>query len=144
MLTTKWAAAVVEKMPGVTMKDHFGGDAYSANGRIFATFWHEENYINLRLSLEEQARFVSLDGEGFVEVEGGWGPMGFTRVHMEFVDRENFVEALKSAYEHSKEKRSWAAKTKKPTKKASKKVPKKAHKKAVPRKATKKTARRRR
>lgn len=106
MLTAQKACEMAETLDGVTVKDHFGSDAYCANKRIFATVWHDKNEVNLRLSLEEQLHFLSLDGEGFVEIDNAWGRQGFTKVQLDFVDPKNFAKALKSAWEHSVSKKS--------------------------------------
>ncbi len=116
MLTTRWVCNLAETLPGVTVKDHFGSDAYRANERIFATVWHEKNEVNLKLSLEDQRRFLSLDGEGFVEIDNGWGRMGFTKVQLAYVDRKEFEEALRSAWANTARKTA-----RKPAKKSTKK-----------------------
>lgn len=90
------------RLDGVTVKDHFGSDGFSANKRMFLTILHKENLANIRLSPEAQRRFLSLDGEGFSEVNDRWGHQGWTRVHLEFVDRSDLAEALKAAWEYSK------------------------------------------
>jgi hypothetical protein len=101
MVSTKTVCEMAEALEGVTVKDHFGSDAYCANKRMFATVWHDRNEVNLRLSLEQQRHFLSLDGEGFVEIDNAWGRQGFTKVQLEFVNRKQFEKALKSAWEHS-------------------------------------------
>jgi hypothetical protein len=60
MLSTKTACKMAGALDGVTLKDHFGSDAYCANKRIFATVWHEKNEVNLRLSVEQQRRSAAL------------------------------------------------------------------------------------
>ena len=88
----------------MTEKDHFGSDAFIAHKRTFMTVWHEENTANLRLSLEQQRHFLSIDGEGFSEIDNAWGRQGWTKVHLKYVDRGQFIEAMNSAWEHSKTK----------------------------------------
>jgi hypothetical protein len=42
-----------------------------------------------------------IDGDGFIEIDNAWGRQGWTKVQVEFVDRPEFLEALKSAWIHS-------------------------------------------
>ena len=88
-------------LSGVTEKEHFGSEAFSANKRIFATVWHDKKEVNLRLSLAERDRFFELDGESFIEIDNAWGREGWTRVQLEIIDREVLEEALTSAWKQS-------------------------------------------
>lgn len=113
-MTSRRALELAKQLPGVTIKDHFGSDAFSANGRTFLTIWHREKKANLRFSKEQQTHFLSLDGDGFSEIDNGWGRQGWTSVNLEFVSPEEFSAALRAAYEYSavKTPRSAAAKSK--------------------------------
>src|SRR5262249_4329525 len=94
---------------GVTEKDHFGSDAFVANGRIFATVWHDKNQVNLMINEEQQrAILVRDDSEGFVPREDGWGKMAIG-IRLEEVNPKIFAEALEAAWVNSKNKRSWAS-----------------------------------
>lgn len=86
---------------GVTEKDHFGGDAFSANKRMFATVWHENKTVNLRLSPEIQNYFLSKDGEGFLQIENAWGKKGWTKVQLDFIDATLLEKALDEAWKYS-------------------------------------------
>ncbi len=101
MISPRVAAAMVRKFADDDPKFHFGSDAFSANKRIFATVWYDKNTVNLRLSPDEQKRLLLLDGEGFVEIDNAWGKQGWTTVQLEFVDKEQFLDALKSAWLNS-------------------------------------------
>lgn len=101
MLTTRMACDMARSLPEVTEKDHFGSDAFCANKRIFATVWHDKNEVNLMLSPVQQRHFLEIDGEGFTEIDNAWGKQGATKVQLEFVDRNQFAEALKLAWEYS-------------------------------------------
>jgi hypothetical protein len=56
------------------------------------------------LTPEQQHRFVTLDGEGFVAIDNAWGRKGATTANLGAVDREQFVEALRTAWHNSAEK----------------------------------------
>lgn len=101
MLTPKLACELARALPDVSVQDHFGSDAFRTPGGIFATVWHKTRTVNLRLTVEQQRRFVEMDGEGFVEIDNAWGRQGWTTANLEFLDREPFLEALKAAWQSS-------------------------------------------
>lgn len=105
MLTTRRACEHAGSLPEVTVYDHFGGDAFRTPGGTFATVWHGKGIVNLKLTLEQQQRFVGLDGEGFVEIDNAWGRQGWTTANLEFVEEAAFVEALTAAWNNVKDKR---------------------------------------
>jgi hypothetical protein len=104
MLTTRRAAEMARSLPDVTERDHFGSDAFRTQGGIFATVWHETNTVNLKLTPEQQRRFVLIDGEGFVEIDNAWGRQGWTKANLEFLEPEQFGEALRVAWTNSHDK----------------------------------------
>jgi hypothetical protein len=105
MVSTRFVCEAARSLDGVSEKDHFGSDAFYANKRIFATVWHDRNEVNLRLKLDEQSRFLSIDGDGFTEIPNAFGRQGWTQVQLDFVDRKALLEALKSAWTFSAAKR---------------------------------------
>ena len=123
-LTTQKVCDMARAFEGVTEKDHFGSDAFSANGRIFATVWHEKNHVNLMLNQEQQREFLAHDGEGFNPLTNAWGKNAIN-VELEFVDSKVFATALERAWENSANKRALPKKTKgvKPKKSAKKSRP---------------------
>jgi hypothetical protein len=124
MLTAKQAGEMAAQLPGVGIRDHFGSDAYRTDGGIFATVWHERKIVNLKLTVEQQRQFVERDGEGFVEIDNAWGRQGWTTANLEFLEREDFEEALRSAWQNSATKAARRA-TKKTPKALKKKRPRK-------------------
>lgn len=104
MLTTKQACELAGAMPDATVKDHFGSDAFRTPGGIFATVWHDKNTVNLMLTPEQQRRFVATDGAGFVAIDNAWGRNGATTANLAVLDRERFLEALRTAWHNSAEK----------------------------------------
>ena len=102
---------------GVSVKDHFGSDAFSANGRMFLTVRHEKNEVHLMLNREQQNQFLEIDGEGFNPLENLWGEHAIM-VQLDFVDREVFANALNAAWVNSANKRTRAGKTKTPRRSA--------------------------
>ena len=102
MLTTKQACVLARVLPDTTVTDHFGSDAFRTPGGIFATVWHDKKTTNLMLTPEQQRHFIAFDG--FVAIDNAWGRKGATTANLGFVDRERFVEALRTAWHNSAEK----------------------------------------
>jgi hypothetical protein len=100
-MKSKDTSGIIEALPGVTVKDHHGGDGYCAETRMFITVWHDRNEANIRLSPTDQRRYLSIDGEAFEEIHNAWGRQGWTKINLEFIDRKTFESALKSAFEYS-------------------------------------------
>lgn len=100
-LNTRTACEMARALEGVTEKDHFGSDAFVAFGRIFATVWHDKNEVNLMLSQELQRQVLSIDGEGFAQIDNAWGRAGATKAQLDFVDSKDFAWALKLAWDHA-------------------------------------------
>jgi len=100
-MNAKQAQIMVAQLPNVSMKDHFGSNAYSANERMFITIWADENKANVRLSPRSQREFLSIDGDAFAQINNAWGRQGWTTIRLEFVESQDFSAALKAAYEHS-------------------------------------------
>lgn len=98
-INTKLACELARLLEGVTERDHFGSDAFSAGGRIFATVWHDKNEVNLMFTPELQREYVGLDGEGFSAVPNKWGEKGATTAHLEELEVSVFESALRAAWE---------------------------------------------
>jgi hypothetical protein len=103
-LTTKQVCEMARGFDGVTEKLHFGSDALCANGRIFATVWHDKNEVNLMLNREQQNQFLEIDGEGFNQLNNAWGAHAIN-VQLDLIDRNVFTDALKAAWVNSANKR---------------------------------------
>lgn len=112
MISSKIACEVIRKLSSdVSEKDHFGSDAFYANKRIFATVWHKENKVNIRLTPDLQRKFLETDGEAFSEIDNAWGRQGWTTVQLEFVDKGLFSDAVQAAWDSSNIKSSRTPKT---------------------------------
>jgi hypothetical protein len=67
--------------------------------RIFCTLSGEATARGvLKLTLEQQAAFCEELPKVFEPVEGGWGRMGMTYVHLEAVEEETLLGALTTAH----------------------------------------------
>lgn len=98
-LTSQLACEIARSFEGVTEKDHFGSDAFSAGGRMFATVWHGKNEVNLMFTPALQRQFLEIDGEGFSAVPNKWGEKGATTAHLHYLERDVFEKALRAAWD---------------------------------------------
>ncbi len=103
-MTTQQAAQRAKTLEGVIKKEHFGSEAFVANGRMFATVWHDQEKVNLRLSSQDQRKFLISDGEAFEKIDNAWGKQGWTCVNIKFIEVAQFMEALKCAWIYSAQK----------------------------------------
>lgn len=105
-LSTRKVCELARSLEGVTEKDHFEKDAFCANGRIFATVWHDKNRVTLMLNEKQQKTFLSRDGsEGFIQINNSWGRDAIG-VDLSSTDGDLFIEALNMAWLNSANKRS--------------------------------------
>ena len=101
MLSGNAAHQIAQDLPGVTEKDHFGGDGFYVNKRIFATLWRDKNEVNVRLSPEQQKAFVEKKAKAFSAVPNAFGRQGWTTIKLGFVDKKMFTQALTAAWENA-------------------------------------------
>jgi hypothetical protein len=109
------------QLPGTIESSHMNHPDFRLNNRIFATLSGQEKGCGvLKLTLEQQAGFVTDQPHIFSPVQGGWGRMGMTYIHLEEADESIMAGALKTAYQnlHAKQ-----AQKKSPTKTARKAAP---------------------
>jgi hypothetical protein len=100
-VTVDDAEKILRALTDVTEKDHWGGDAFVANKRIFATAWHEENKVNVRLTPEGQRQFMKRNKAAFSTWDNAWGRQGWTAIDLNKVTKKVFRNAINAAYEHS-------------------------------------------
>lgn len=119
-MTSQNACKLIEKLPEVSVKNHFGSDGFSANKRMFITVWHETQEANIRLPSSLQKEFLQIDGDAFSEINNAWGKQGWTKVHLQYIDAKIFEKTALAAWEFSKEKVPASSVTKKEKSKTSK------------------------
>ena len=109
------------QLPGAIENSHMNHPDFRFNNRIFATLSGQEKGCGvLKLTVEQQAGFVTDQPQIFSPVQGGWGRIGMTYIHLEEADESVMAGALKTAYQnlHAKQ-----AQKKSPTKTARKAAP---------------------
>jgi len=86
-------------LPGAVESAHMGHPDFRVGGRIFATLSGEARGRGvLKLTLEQQAEFVTELPEVFEPVRGGWGRMGMTYIMLDRADEETMRGALVTAH----------------------------------------------
>jgi hypothetical protein len=89
-------------LTGAVEQAHMGHPDFRANGCIFATLHHDERHGMVKLTPEDQQRFIAAYPETFAPENGAWGRQGCTRVRLDTVDDETLGEALTLAWQGTK------------------------------------------
>jgi hypothetical protein len=80
---------------------------FRLNNQIFATLSAQENAKGVvKLTLEQQHDFVTEYPKAFSPVQGGWGRMGMTYVHLHEADEFLMTGALTTAFHNLQKKQS--------------------------------------
>lgn len=88
-------------MTGAVEGAHMGHPDFRANGRIFATLHHDRKHGMVKLTPEQQRRFVQSQPEVFSLESGAWGRQGCTRVLLPSADDETLGEAMTLAWQNT-------------------------------------------
>jgi hypothetical protein len=95
---------------GTIESAHMGHPDFRANGRIFATLHADLKSGMVKLTPDEQKRFMGTQPGAFAPESGAWGRAGCTRVHLDIVDEETLGEAMTLAWQHTGAKKKKSAK----------------------------------
>ncbi|MGH9597227.1 MAG: MmcQ/YjbR family DNA-binding protein [Edaphobacter sp.] len=99
------------QLPGAVESAHMGHPDFRLNNRIFATLSAEEKGCGvLKLTREQQTAFVTEQPRIFSPVQGGWGRMGMTYIHLKHADESIMAGALQTAYRTLQQKQSQKSK----------------------------------
>jgi hypothetical protein len=102
------------QLPGAIESSHMNHPDFRLNNQIFATLSAQEKGCGvLKLTPEQQGSFITDQPHIFFPVQGGWGRMGMTYIHLNEADESIMAGALKIAYHNLKEKQSQKKSTKK-------------------------------
>jgi hypothetical protein len=95
------------QLPGAAESAHMGHPDFRLNDRIFATLSaQEKGYGVLKLTPEQQQAFITEQSQSFSPVQGGWGRMGMTFIHLDHADEALIAGALSTAYHNLQKKQS--------------------------------------
>jgi hypothetical protein len=120
-------------LPQAVESSHMNHPDFRLNNQIFATLsGQEKGHGVLKLTLDQQAAFVTDQPHIFSPVQGGWGRMGMTYIQLDQADESIMAGALKTAYQNLHAKQS----QKKTTGKKQTKSQSKSTKSATPAKTT--------
>jgi hypothetical protein len=100
MLTHKDFRRIALGMKGAEEGAHMGHPDFRVNGRIFATLHEDLRFGMVKLTPEEQERFMQEDAASFAPEAGAWGRAGCTRVRIESVDEDTLGEAMTLAWQN--------------------------------------------
>jgi hypothetical protein len=106
MLSTDDFRRIALGMKDAVESAHMGHPDFRVNGRIFATLHSDHLWGMVKLTPEQQRRFVEDAPEVFVPENGAWGLQGCTAVRLDSVDEETLGEAMTLAWRNSTGKRS--------------------------------------
>ena len=95
------------QLPEATESSHMGTPDFRLNNRIFATLYAQEKGCGvLKLTPEQQESFITDQPKSFSPVQGGWGRMGMTFIHLHEADEALIAGALSTAYHNLQKKQS--------------------------------------
>jgi hypothetical protein len=80
---------------------HMGHPDFRVHGRIFATLHADHEWGMVKLTPDQQRRFVQDAPEAFVPEKGAWGLQGCTAVRLKSVDEDTLGEAMTLAWRNS-------------------------------------------
>jgi hypothetical protein len=96
---------------------HMGHPDFRVNGHIFATIHADHKVGMVKLTPDQQFRFVRDSPRAFAPENGAWGRQGCTRVQFDAVDEDTVGEAMTLAWQNIVAQRGSArAKSKRTTK----------------------------
>jgi hypothetical protein len=107
------ALSMVDAIEGA----HMGHPDFRANGRIFATLHPDQQWGMVKLTPDQQQKFVRENPATFVPENGAWGRAGCTRVRLDSVDEDTLGEAMTLAWQNTA-KKSGAGRSKTKTKRS--------------------------
>jgi hypothetical protein len=79
---------------------HMGHPDFRAGGRIFATIHPDHECGMVKLTPDQQLKFVR-EHPAFVPENGAWGRQGCTRVRLDAVDEDTLGEAMTLAWQNT-------------------------------------------
>lgn len=114
-MTVKGFRRIALGMKDALESAHMGHPDFRLNGRIFATLHADMKWGMVKLTPEQQERFVKDAPDAFKPENGAWGLQGCTAVRLDKVDEEMLGEAMTLAWRNSSEKAASRRKARKPT-----------------------------
>jgi hypothetical protein len=86
-------------LPGASERSHMNHPDFRVGGKIFATLGAPDSAWGMvKLTPEQQQRFVRELPEVFVPVKGGWGRQGCTNVSLKTATKAKLSSAMMTAW----------------------------------------------
>ena len=79
---------------------HMGHPDFRTSGKIFATLHGDNKFGMVKLTPEQQQRFIADHPAVFAPESGAWGRQGCTAVHLAAADEEIVGEAMTLAWQN--------------------------------------------
>jgi hypothetical protein len=99
-MTAEQFETLCRGLPGVIKASHQGHADYRVRNKVFATLGYPDiGHGMVKLSSEEQAKYVRQMPSVFAPAKGAWGEQGSTLVHLEGASEEKVRLAVRSAWE---------------------------------------------
>ncbi len=99
-MNTEAFRALALELPGVVEASHQGHADFRVRNKIFATLGYPDaGYGMVKLSSDEQSKFVRQMPAVFAPAKGAWGEQGSTLVKLEGASEEKVRSAVRSAWE---------------------------------------------
>lgn len=97
---------VALSLPEASESAHMHHPDFRVGGKIFATLGYpNQEWAVVKLTSEEQKRFVRSDPDVFRPVKGEWGRRGNTNIHLSSADVAVVREAVAAAWRNTAPKR---------------------------------------
>lgn len=87
-------------MHGAIAGEHMGHPDFRANGRIFATIHPDQKFGMVKLTPEQQQKFIKENPGMFAPEKSAWGRAGCTRVRFASLNEDVLGEALTLAWQN--------------------------------------------
>jgi hypothetical protein len=102
-VTTNRFRKIALGLQGAVEGAHMGHPDFRANGKIFATLYHDGYKGMVKLTPDQQAEFMRTDPAAFAPASGAWGRQGCTTVVLASADESTVGEAMTLAWQHTRE-----------------------------------------
>lgn len=79
---------------------HMGHPDFRVDGRIFATLHPDHKFGMVKLTPEQQEKFVRENPAAFAPESGAWGRAGCTKVRLDAVQEDTLGEAMTLAWQN--------------------------------------------
>ena len=97
-MTAKTFRRIALGMEGAVEGAHMSHPDFRANGKIFATIHPDNEQGMVKITPEQQERFVREHSGMFHPAAGAWGRAGATTVHLRAADKSTVRKALTAAW----------------------------------------------